>query len=197
MLKYWWEGVLYDLGLYRGPAPTPHAIKRRIIREYAEKFGAKYFVETGTFMGDMTSAMTPLFERLYTIELSDFFFQKAVARFAPHPKVRPIHGDSAKELERLVPECDRCTLFWLDAHWSGGTTARGDLDSPVSDELGAIFRSNEANHVILIDDARDFRGENGYPTVDQIRARVAVWRPDYDVTVDRDIIRIVPPAGQS
>lgn len=189
---YWWEGLLDRLGRHRGPA-TPHVVKRRVLREYAAAYRTAYFVETGTYLGDMTAAMLRRFERLYSIELSPVLHEKAVARFARHEKVRLLHGDSASQLHSVVPQCDRPTLFWLDAHWSGGNTARGDIDTPIVSELEAIFCGAKCDPIILVDDARCFiGGDDGYPTVDELRTRVAQWRPDYEVSVERDIIRIVP-----
>lgn len=190
-LRYWFDGLLFRLGLYRGPA-TPHVIKRKVIQEYASRYGTRCFVETGTYMGDMTAAMLRRFERLFSIELSIPFHQKAVARFARHPHVRILQGDSATEIKRVLPECDARTLFWLDAHWSGGSTARGDIDTPVSAEVETIFGRDGLTPVILIDDARCFTGTDGYPTIDELRANVSRLRPGYDVAVEQDIIRIVP-----
>jgi hypothetical protein len=191
-LRYQWEGVLDRFGLYRGAAPTPHAVKRRVIRRLAAGYGAKYFVETGTYMGDMTAAMLPWFERLYSIEMSVPFYEKAAARFARYGKVRVLQGDSAVEIGRVIPMCDQRTLFWLDAHWSGGSTARGDVDTPIVSELAEIFRGSLVDPVVLVDDARCFTGAGGYPTIEELRALVAQWRTDYEVALERDIIRIVP-----
>lgn len=191
-LRYWWEGARDRLGLYRGAAPTPHVVKRRVVREYAARYGTPYFVETGTYLGDMTAAMLRRFERLYSIELSAALHEKAVARFGRHENVRILQGDSAAQLDSILPHCDRPTLFWLDAHWSGGNTARGEIDTPIVSELDAIFRGAKHDPIILVDDARCFVGVDSYPTIDELRARVAQWRSDYDLTVERDIIRIVP-----
>ncbi len=195
-LRYRWDALLDRFGLYSGPA-SPHMVKRRVVAEYAARYGARCFVETGTYLGDMIAAMRRRFERLYSIELSPLYYDKAVARFAGNDRVRILHGDSAAELGRLVPQCDRPTLFWLDAHWSGGRTARAEIDTPILAELEAIFGGAKHDPVILVDDARCFIGSGGYPAIDELRERVARWRPDYEVSVERDIIRIVPRSEEA
>lgn len=187
------EDLLDGVGLYEGRAETAHAVKRRLVRDFAKRYGAVNFVETGTYLGDMTAAMLGRFDRLYSVELSDVLYEKAASRFARHENVRILHGDSAVEIGRILPECRGRTLFWLDAHWSGGITARGTMHSPVVDELEQIFGADTGEPVILVDDARCFVGADGYPTIDELRARVARWRPQYTVAVERDIIRILPP----
>ena len=196
-LRYRWDGLLDRLGLYRGAA-TPHMVKRRVVAEYAARYGARYFVETGTYLGDMTAAMRRRFERLFSVELSEMFYEKAVARFALDKRVTIVLGDSAAELGPIVAQCGGPTLFWLDAHASGGSTARGNVDTPIVAELETIFRGCTHDPIVLIDDARCFVGADDYPTIDEVRARVERWRPDYSVTVERDIIRIAPgTAGRS
>ncbi len=188
------EDIVARTGLSGGGTPVPPAIKRRTVREYAARYSAVDFVETGTYLGEMTASMLRRFEHLYSIELSDVLFKKAVTRFARHANVKILHGDSATLIGRVLPECTGRTLFWLDAHWSGGITARGNTDTPIVDELDQILGGATGDPVILVDDARCFVGRNGYPTIEELRERVARLRPAYTLTVDRDIIRIVPPS---
>jgi len=189
------EDFLDRIGFYERRAATPHAVKRRVVRDFAARYKAVNFVETGTYLGDMIAAMLRWFDRLYSVELSAVLYEKAVTRFTRHKKVRILHGDSAVEIVRILSELSGRTLFWLDAHWSGGNTARGNIDTPIFAELDQIFGAAREEPVILVDDARCFVGTDGYPTIDGLRQRVARWRPHYTVSVERDIIRIVPPGG--
>ncbi|MEM9237813.1 MAG: hypothetical protein AAGB14_13640 [Verrucomicrobiota bacterium] len=178
------------------PAPPPHAIKQRNIREYRERFGLEVLVETGTFKGDMVEAMRWDFRKVHSIELADHYFEAAVARFEGDPNIEILHGDSGRVMSELVPRLDGPALFWLDGHYSAGNTARGDKDTPVMEELGHIFAREDLKCVILVDDARCFEGksEQVYPSMDEVRAFVAQHRPDWKVEVDTDCIRISPPA---
>jgi hypothetical protein len=90
---------------------------------------------------------------------------------------------------------DQC-LFWLDGHFSGEGTARGGEDTPIVTELN-IIRSHQRNdHVILIDDARMFRGADGYPTLDHLFTLLKEINPAYIVDVADDIIRVRLPKQQ-
>lgn len=155
------------------PDPPPPLAKHAIIREYAKKNGMPVFVETGTFLGDTVQAMLGDFETLISIELSEKLYRKALKRFAGREKVSLFNGDSGEVLARILPDLTRPALFWLDAHFSSGVTARGDFDTPLYKELDLILNHPLAQkHVILIDDARFLNGRDGYPSFEGLRERV-------------------------
>jgi len=52
-----------------------------------------------------------------------------------------------------------------------------------------FFSGKIKNHILLIDDARCFVGENSYPTIEELRAYVLKYNNLYKMTVDCDIIR--------
>jgi hypothetical protein len=185
-----WKQLLYDVGVPM--VSPPHGTKRRILSEYAARYGTATLVETGTFMGDMVERMRGIFAHVHSIELSESLHRRAVARFAGVSNVHLHHGDSAAVLPGLLATVQVPCLFWLDAHYSGGPTARAASDTPIMAELTLLFRHAIRNHVILVDDARLFVGADGYPTLSDLREFVSTMRPDYDMTVKEDIIRLVP-----
>jgi hypothetical protein len=150
------------------------------------------FIETGTYRGDMTAAMARHFGEVHSIELGEDLFERAVQRFRGQPHVHIHHGDSASVLARVLADCSDPTLFWLDAHYSAGITARADKDTPVIEELSHIFRHPVKTHVILIDDARCFDGQGGYPSLPDLAEIVARDAPQLSMSVQADIIRLVP-----
>ena len=172
--------------------PQPHAVKQTVIRTYARRHGTRILVETGTFFGDMIAAMMNEFERVYSIELSQQLFDKAKVRFQDAPNVTLIQGDSGHAIKDVLSRLTQPALFWLDGHWSDGITARGDRDTPVREELAAILAADDLPHVVLIDDARLFGSDPGYPTIAELRKQVSARRPQLELTVDADIIRIAP-----
>jgi hypothetical protein len=174
----------------------PHLIKQATVRSYAAAHKTRCFVETGTYLGEMTYAMRNDFDRLVSIELDDRLYRGALRRFARFPHVTVEHGDSASVLPRILPGIDRPTLFWLDGHYSGGFTARGQNDTPIVDELRSILVHQVDGHVILVDDAREFTGKNGYPTVEELGTIVKQSRPTWKVEVACDIIRISSHEGR-
>lgn len=180
-----WDSVL-------APLPIPDLVKQRTVTDMAKKFGLSTLVETGTYLGDMVSAVHDHFEHVYTIELSEMLFGRAQRRFSSLKNVDVLHGDSGHVLQSVLPKLNTPTLFWLDAHYSAGFTARGNEDSPVLQELHSIFASSLSGYAILIDDAADFGGEAGYPTIDEVRALVAKKTQDYTVEVKYNAIYIFP-----
>jgi hypothetical protein len=103
-----------------------------------------------------------------------------------------LQGDSTQVLREVLSRIEEPCLFWLDAHYSGKGTALADCETPVWGELSHAVKS----HVILIDDARCFDGENGYPSLAEIKTCVNERRPDQICEVRDDIIRIHPPSVQ-
>lgn len=173
------------------PVPPPYAFKQQTVRSYGERFGIRSFVETGTCLGDMVDAVKTRFTRIYSIELDNALFERAKLRFSPYGHITILQGDSGRLLPDILRELREPCLFWLDAHYSGGFTARGELDTPILVELESILRHEVRGHVILIDDARDFTGERDYPTIDEVRRFVLARWPQAAFSVEHDMMRIV------
>ena len=174
------------------PAPPPAAVKHRAMRAYAEKFGLKVFVESGTYYGDTVEAVKPWFEHVYSIELSRDLYEGAKKRFRSDRNVHLICGDSGEHIGALVKDIHQPALFWLDGHYSGGETARGERDTPIYEELAHILKAPDLGHVILIDDAHCFGNDPGYPTLDDLTEYVRSLRNGIAITIEDDSIRITP-----
>jgi len=172
------------------PVPPPHPIKQANLIEFQDRFGLRLLIETGTFTGDMVEALRRRFDAVISIELSFAYFQAAVRRFRKRRNVFIIFGDSGEVLPRLLPSITQPALFWLDGHYSGGATAKSALETPVFQELEAIFNHPIKNHVVLIDDARMFVGASDYPTLGALRDFVRSRRPQARFEVADDSIRI-------
>jgi len=174
------------------PNPPPHIIKQLILRSYKEKFKLKILVETGTYYGDMVEAMKNDFDKIYSIELSKELFNKAKKRFKGENKISLIHGDSATEIKKVVDSLKEPALFWLDGHYSGGETAKGDKYTPLYEELMHIFNAKTKGHVILIDDARCLGRNPDYPLIEELLDFIKSKESNVDITIENDIIRITP-----
>lgn len=188
-LVHRYQGLTYALGLTK--TPIPHSVKRRVIREYAKRHGVRAFVETGTYLGQMIAAMAPHFDELHSVELSEKFFERAKLRFARNPRVHLHQGDSGEVLPRILTRLPGPALFWLDAHYSGGISARASSDTPVEQELRHLLADGRP-HVILVDDSHLFNGTGDYPSMEQVKQLVASTRPGYTVELGEGIIRIAP-----
>jgi len=129
------------------------------------------------------------FDKVYSIELDSKLFNEATKRFKYDRNVHLVHGDSGAKIFDIIHELDAQSIFWLDGHYSGGYTAKGFLDCPILGEIDGVFSGKIKNHILLIDDARCFVGENSYPTIEELRAYVLKYNNLYKMTVDCDIIR--------
>ena len=172
------------------PIPPPHSVKQAIVRNYADRFAIRVLVETGTYVGDMVNAMCDRFDRVYSIELDGKLCTKARRRFAKYPHIHIIHGDSATVLSEIMKIVEEPCLLWLDAHYSGGITAKANTQSPIVQELVTILEQANMRHVILIDDARCFTGRDGYPTIEELRSLVWRYQSERSIEIETDIIRI-------
>lgn len=173
------------------PNPPPHYNKQLTIREYAARNKSAVLVETGTFLGDMLYAMKDVFQELHSIELDELLHKKATERFRRYGHIKLHRGDSGVMLGKILTTIKGPTLFWLDGHYSGGITAQADKDTPIVEELITITK-HPYEHVILIDDARDFNGTNDYPTIPQLETRCRELFPNHSFLVKDDIIRLEP-----
>ena len=172
---------------------SPHNyLKQKIVKNYAKKFRLKVLIETGTCIGEMLYATRKNFERAYSIELDKYLHKIAKERLAKFKHIVLYRGDSSKVLPKILAKINKPCLFWLDAHYSGGITAKTSLETPIMIELKQILNHSNLNHVILIDDAANFVGENDYPTLDEVREFISNKRPNWSVHVNYDIIRIHP-----
>lgn len=175
------------------PVPPPHIVKQLAVREYADRFKLRNLVETGTYHGDMVEAVRDRFDRIVSVEVDATLHKEACRRFRSFSQITLLHGDSGSVLKDVVPRLDHPSLFWLDGHYSGAGTGKGLLNTPVERELRHIFLGSVIDHVILIDDARDFGGQADYPDLDRLREFVRHYRPDWTFEVRDDIIRMHPP----
>ena len=118
------------------------------------------FIETGTFNGETTFALEPFFEKLYTIEFSELYYNTTKCRYNGN-KINFILGDSSIVFVNLLPTITEKCIFFLDGHWSSGNTGKSDKDVPLVEELTAINNLFKNDAIIIIDDYRLFgRGPN-------------------------------------
>jgi hypothetical protein len=155
LLRRWWTGGQ--------PAPPPHSVKMSILLYLADSIKADNFIETGAYLGDTIRHMRVRFRCIKSIEIAEQFVRQLRQEFAGDQHIEIVHGDSGKELPRIVPLLNGPTLYWLDAHYSGGQTEGAD-HVPIFAEIRAISELARDDHIIAVDDMKDFNGTDGYPT---------------------------------
>ena len=149
------------------------------------------FVESGTYLGDMVSALSREFKKIFSIELFWPLYFKAYLRFKYMRHIKIYNGDSGKKLKEILKDLDRPSLFWLDAHYSVEGTGQGKIDSPIINEIKTIFKSRQKN-VILIDDANDFNGKKGYPKIEYFKTFIKKNKLKYNIYKNKNIIILEP-----
>ena len=189
--RYWQERNAYDKWKKKGcPVPPPPVVKQETVKTCAQRFSLDTLIETGTYLGEMVRATKHTFQRIISIEINETLARKAQKKFSGYSHITIIQGDSSHVIKKVLDEVQKPCLFWLDSHYSGGLTAKGASETPVMQELEHIFSHRIRNHVILIDDARCFNGEHGYPDMQELRDFVMTKRPGWICEVQHDIILI-------
>ena len=179
--------------LYSGkPIPPLDIVKQMTVKEYANRYGIRTMVETGTYLGSMVSASRGVFERIYSIELDDDLFRNALKQFEGCSDINIVQGDSSSEIRNVLENASEACLFWLDGHYMPSVGARGNDETPVLQEIEHISNHPVKGHVLLVDDARHFVGENDYPSIEEFRTIVSTRFPQHTFEVQDDIIRIAP-----
>lgn len=196
MIRHLLKNILQFIGLHKPikqwlldrKIASIHKNKVRFV--LANKNGYDNFVETGTYQGKMVDAVKNYFTNIYSIELGEELYKKAQEKFSGYKNIKLFHGDSAVLIPTIISKINQPILFWLDAHYSGGETARGTLDTPIEKELQFIFDHPIKDHTILIDDARLFIGKYDYPEMKKIED--ITLANGYRFSVNGDIIKIYP-----
>lgn len=121
-------------------------------------------IETGSAVGDgIQRALDAGFERIYSIELQQSYFQHCVKRFGNNKKVHMLNGKSSNMMVMLTSKLSKPVVYFLDAHPSGpgsagheelmreGTGSDFDQDIIIMNELSVITQGKH-DDVIIIDD---------------------------------------------
>lgn len=182
--------------------PSPYYLKPMSIIYTMNKFSLNLMVETGTFMGDTTAIINNVGKKVITVELSDDLHRRATERFAGNDRICCMHGDSTTVLPQILRDLNEPALFWLDGHYSGGTTAEGEKYSPIAEELSALAETRRKKKdiidgsVIFIDDMRIFGISKDYPPVDTIIDFIRHNFPNHTFRIHNDCLRMEPALGR-
>lgn len=152
-----------------------------ITPEQLSKYPNPIFIESGTFLGDGTkAALQAGFSEVHTIELSYKYYEKARRTFRGEPRVRLHFGESPIVLQKLLPTLQTTATFWLDAHFSGGITAYGEILNPVLYELELISQHPIKTHTILVGELHLLKEGELEKVIEGIRA----INPKYEISYE-------------
>lgn len=117
------------------------------------KQNRKIFVETGTYRGQgVEAAIKCKYERIISFEIDTETQELNKIKFKNNDNIILITGSSADDcFKNEISKLEEDAVFWLDAH----QMHKGFVECPIYDELLVICES-EYNHIILIDDVRNF-----------------------------------------
>jgi SAM-dependent methyltransferase len=168
--------------------------KRFALAELLRAHELGLIVETGTFLGDMAAFLSARGYNVITIELDPKLAALARLRFKDNRRVHLIEGDSAARLPAVVGRLTHPALFYLDAHYSGPGTGKGNLETPISAEIDLILTRAPAGSVVAIDDARCFGTTPDYPPLQDLLGALRA-RGVTDANVENDAIVFTVPAS--
>jgi hypothetical protein len=184
------------MGIIRMGAPTD------LILELGSQFKVKNFVETGTFLGATAYWASQQFDRVITIEFSQQLYDDAIVKYKNTQNIEFLFGHSKTKLNELVNKLDGASIFWLDAHWSGGLTYGENDECPLIEEID-IINSSQVDHFILIDDARLFTAPpqsphkvEHWPNISEVIDALRSKFPDKYIVIIDDVIIAVPSSAK-
>jgi hypothetical protein len=160
-------------------APSPQFIKHAVIAR--NSIPNATWVETGTYLGQTTEYLSKNALRVVSIEPEPQLYLSAKNYFETFPNVQIINGTSEIVFPELVPTLRNNLCFWLDGHYSGDGTFKGENDTPIIKELKVISDNlHQLNNIVLmIDDIRLFNGNvhiyGSYPPLNYL----VEWATDH------------------
>lgn len=122
----------------------------------------KYFVETGTYMGETVFMLSSLFKKLYTIEIHKELYNNAKKQAEEKSinNIEFIEGDSLEKLDEICSKVEEGAIFFIDAHISGNDSSwNGKNRVPIFEELDIILKYDLGLSVFIIDDLRLWKSE--------------------------------------
>jgi SAM-dependent methyltransferase len=185
--KTWVEHLRWIFSGAKNETASPLA-KRRSLLAKLRSCNLHVVIETGTFLGDTTHFLASRGYSVVTVEVEPRLAAWARARFDGVANVRVIEGDSEQLMTGLIADLDQPALFYLDGHYSGSGTGKGQHETSVVREVEAILRDAPSGSFVIIDDARCFGRLPDYPPIHDFLSSLRDRGVD-DAVVTDDSIR--------
>lgn len=179
----------YDRGVFESPAGI--AKRRYLLRLFQER-AHETFVESGTYLGDTVAFFVPHARRIVSVEIEPSLHAAARRRFSAEPHVDIVFGDAADCIPRILAGLEEGCMLWLDGHFSGGETGRGDQEEPVIRVLGGLRDLRlEGPFTVVVDDLRLFGRAPGFPTLEELIAAARSAFPSGRICAGPDSLVVV------
>ena len=186
--------------------PAPDFFKRRYLinKRFSNNVA---WIETGTFTGKTTAYLSKYSDYAVTIEPEINLYNKAKSRIKSR-KILFLNGTSESKLQeaidKVISKRFKTINFWLDGHFSSGTTYKGEQVCPLLTELNIIQKNIESKNLIdvesniYIDDLRLFcdasepkiREAEGYPDLKEVLTHPIVKHSKITINIDILLVQI-------
>ncbi len=93
-----------------------------------EEFGVQTLIETGTYLGQTTSRLSELCNKVETIEIREDFYLQAQKNLKNIGNVNMRLGDAPAILDQILPKVYQPIGVFLDSHWSYPTPLKGEFE---------------------------------------------------------------------
>jgi hypothetical protein len=120
---------------------------------YSKTVKTNHYIETGTYQGDGVKTILNNYNNIHSIELAEQWYNYNVEQFKNDKNVKLYLGDSKNVLKELLKNINEPVTVYLDAHYAGGSTAYGDEETPLLQEL-ELLKNRIYDDIIIIDDCR-------------------------------------------
>lgn len=158
------ETLLWAVDGY--PVPVPFQIKINTLFRYS--IPNSDWIETGTYLAETTLFLAKRNQKnkIYTIEPAKTIHNFVSSKYSKIRNIEFLHGTSEALFNTTLEKTQTSINLWLDGHYSGDVTFKGEVDSPIVHELEALTRNlNRYNSIrVFVDDFRLFGTAAGYPT---------------------------------
>jgi hypothetical protein len=175
----------YDHGRVGPPAPRT---KRRQLLGLFREGRHDVIVESGTYLGGTVAFFVPHASRIVSVEIDPALHARAQQRFSADPNVDLRLGDALEVVPSVIAELDRPCLLWLDGHFSGGITGRGDVDEPAAEILRRLGTIAPPGTTIVVDDLRSFGRDPDAPSLDELLSSARAAFPESRITTGVDCL---------
>lgn len=149
------------------------------------------FVEIGSFIGDgIQLALDAGFTNIKSVELNENNYNLCLERFKHVSDFVTLYqGASEDLLWSMIKDINEQIMFFIDGHYSGVSetyvTSKGKTFSSIKNDLLTIKKHPIKDHIILIDDRRDFSNQNmDYITEDLVIKLLMDINPNYQIIFD-------------
>ncbi len=145
--------------------PVPSHIKMKTLLRHS--IPNSDWIETGTYLAETTKYLASKYENncIYTIEPEKSIYDYVKSKYSRISNIKFLNGSSEEIFEETLENTRGSVNLWLDGHYSGDITFKGEQESPIISELNTLSAHAHrfTDLCIFIDDFRLFGTASGYP----------------------------------